>query len=168
MDMRTKHAQFQTITKAIHNQNAINNSTNYKIMTEYLSKLKRTMNGKKTSPKTRLGIEQELLKNDNHFIDLTEKLFDCTPSDKYYLLPKLIEFPLECMSSYVQGTTNSDALLRRKYFDGQARKRKDGSTYHRKYNIVTEADLIYTDEDGEEHSPLDMVLHIYKVTTIKS
>lgn len=148
---------FNTISKTIHNQKEIKNSTNYKIMIDYLSKLKKTINGKKTSAETRIGIVQELLKNDNHFIELTEKLFDCRPSDRYFLLPKLVEFPLECMSSYIQGTTNSNTFLRRKYFDGQIRKTKDGNTYQRKYNISTESDLIYMGEDGKEYSPMEMV-----------
>ncbi len=148
---------FNTLNKAIHNQKEIKNSTNYKIMIDYLSRLKKTRNGKKTDLKTRLEIVQELLKNDNHFIELTEKLFACSPSDRNFLFPKLVEFPLECMSSYVQGTTNSNSYLRRKYFDGQLRKRKDGSTYQRQFNISTEADLIRQGEDCEEFSPYEMV-----------
>lgn len=148
---------FSTLNKTIHNQKEIKRSSNYKIMTDYLSKLKKTINGRKTDPKMRLNIVRDLLKNDNHFTNLTERLFDCPSSDRYVLLAKFVEFPLECMSSYIQGTTNSNTFLRRKYFDGQIRKRKDGSTYQRQHNILTESDLVTQGENGEEISPYKML-----------
>ncbi len=148
-------ALFKTLNETIYNQREIENSTNYKVMTEYLSKLKKTTDGKKTDDKTRLHIVNELLKDDSHFVYLTETFFNCGKRDRYRLLGKFVEYPLECMSSYIQGTTNSESYLRRKYFDGQTRKRKDGTTYKRKININTEADLIYVDEEGKEQSPID-------------
>ena len=154
-------AQFKTLNKTIHNQKAIDNSTNYKIMTGYLSKLKKTSNSKKLAPEERLDIVKKLLEDDTHFSDLTEKLFGCRSSDRDYLLPQLVEFPLECMASYIQCTQNSNAYLRRRYFDGQIRKRKDGSIYQRKHNVVTEADLIRYGEDGEEISPYKMAQFYY-------
>ena len=148
---------FRSIKRAIYNQREMDSSPNYRIMIEYLSKLKKTIGGKKIDIETRLNSVRELLEDDTHFTNLTEILFNSVNSQKYYLLEKLVEFPLECMSSYIQGTTNSNAFLRRKYFDGQVRKRKDGSTYHRKYNILTEADTIKEREDGEEFSLYEMV-----------
>ena len=148
---------FNSINRAIHNQKEANSSPNYRIMIGYLSKLKKTVDGKKIDLETRLNLVRELLEEDNHFVNLTESLLSSTDAQKYYLLEKLVEFPLECMSSYIQGTTNSSAFLRRKYFDGQVRKRKDGSVYQRKHNILTEADIIKEGEDGEEFSPYEMV-----------
>lgn len=147
---------FKTIDKFTHNTIG-KTSTNQQIAMKYLSYLKKHIK----EPTKRQSIIQDLLygtqKANKHFSELTEKLFNCTEAIRYSLLAKFVEFPLECMSSYLQETTNNDSFLRRKYYDGQVRKRKDGSTYQRKCNIFTESDTITVGKDGKEYSPMKTI-----------
>lgn len=163
---RLEDAFFNSINKVINNNRELKSSTNYGIAMSFLKQLKKTNGGIKVTPEERIKIVREALNTSeinqgdtlcNHFTNLTETLFNHYGSERYRLLTKLVEYPLECASSYVQETTNSDSFLRRKYYDGQTRKRKDGSTYQREINIVTEADTIYAGEDGKEYSPMQMV-----------
>lgn len=135
--------------------------TNHEQATKYLSRLQRCKNGKMLTLSERVKqIEEILDSNDKealrHFTDLTQTLYSCSDNRVYSALSRDVEYPLECMSSFIQGTTNSNDYLRRKYYDGQIRKRTDGSTYKRKYNVYTEADMVTDDENGNQVSPIMM------------
>lgn len=147
-----------------YNRNELlNKNTNESISLGHLSKLHRTKSGIKVGYDERLDTLNKLLTSNNnevvnHYNDLLDKLYDAADNDRRYsLIYSDVEHPLETMASYMMVTTNTDEYLRRHYYDGQERKRKDGEKYTRKFNIITEADMVSEDEQGNDISPFEMV-----------
>ncbi len=175
---------FKLIDKMVHNHKAKVTSLNYAKAANYLSKLRKTKivetaDGKKSIRKLNVDERLAIIANlfptinktksknkegeiayseaESHFLTLTQKLYDLTDQRRYALIAHQLEYPLECISSYIQCITNSDNYLRRKYYDGQIRTKKDGTKFRRSFNISNASDLITEDDNGKQISPMEMV-----------
>ena len=123
----------------------------------YIYSLKRTDKNKMPlPPDERLKIIEVLLYSNNsrvlnHFVRLTDTLIS---KKEYMSMKKIVETPLETLGSFLMATSNNDIFLKRKFVDGQQRKKTDGTTSARKFNISLESDLTTTDENGHQTSPI--------------
>lgn len=95
-----------------------------------------------------------------YYTDLTDAYFsnpELKGDKRYKVIKSNIEFPLECLGSYLLKTTNSDVYLHRKFKDDQKRKDKDGNEYQRA-SIYVESELVLVSEDGDEYGLLEQLI----------
>lgn len=110
----------------------------------FLSQLKYTNNNLKLNTEERIEIVNQILADgaEKHYKDVSQRLLDdCNNiKERIALYHRMIERPLEQMGSYLCGETDIDRKERRQKYDGQKRKRKDGTIYQRQVNCTESID----------------------------
>lgn len=110
----------------------------------YLKQLKYTQNNVVLNTAERLSIVNNILDSgaEQHYKDTSQRLIeDCSdPYLRIKLYYRMIQYPLECIGSYICGETNIADKEKRQKYDGQIRKRADGTTYQRKANCTDSTD----------------------------
>ena len=110
----------------------------------FLSKLKYTHNDIPLNTEERIKIINRVLADgaEQHYKDTSQRLLDDSNSikERIALYHRMIERPLEQMGAYICHESDLDKKERRQKYDGQKRKRKDGTTYQRKMNCTESID----------------------------